>query len=305
MQGPYITLCSQDFPDDTHQVAFILCWPDLKGSTLDWFQNAVTHSSSSFMSTAWLISTPIFLDKLHRLFSPHNPVKDATVRIENLRYKDSGKAIKYTLNFNWDTPRTSWNDKALYQQFYKGLLDWLKDKLTRIGKPETLIPLQHQVQILDQRYWKCQAEISHDKHASSNTAPAWSDKPKQLFSENGSNCPVAFSSQAPAQMKAFSSSSKLKNPNTDKLSKNDKLTPEKQDHCFKLQLYLFCSKPGHKVTDCPNAKNSAKGKASTTEPANVRVVISYWRTLRPQYSIWPIYRGSRQVHVWFEKVLLI
>ena len=75
------------------------------------------------------------------------------------------------------------------------------------------------------------------------------------------------SSQTLAQSKS-SSSSKPKNlANANKLGKNSKLTPEERDRCFKLQLCLFCGNAGHKVTDCPSAKNSAKGKASTTEPA--------------------------------------
>ena len=117
---------------------------------LDWFQTAATHGSSGLMSTVWLSSTPVFINELRRLFSPRDPVNEATVRIENLRYKDTGKAVKYTLDFNRDAPRTSWNDKVLYRQFYKGLPDRPKNELTWIGKPETLIPLQHQVQVLDQ-----------------------------------------------------------------------------------------------------------------------------------------------------------
>jgi len=258
----YIVLRGQDFPDEASKVAFMLSY--LKGSALDWFQTVATHGSSGLMSTAWLSSPSKFINELRRLFGPRDPVNEATVRIENLRYKDAGKAVKYTLDFNQDAPRTGWNDKALYRQFYKGLLDQLKDELTQIGKPKTLIPLQHQVQVLNQRYWEHQAEISCDKRASSNTAPARTDKPKQ--SNNNSARPAASSSQTPAQSKS-SSSSKPKNPNADKLGKNGKLTPEEQDRRFKLQLCLFCGNAGHKVTDCPSAKNSAKGKAATTEPA--------------------------------------
>jgi len=208
----------------------------------------------------------VFINELRRLFGPHDPINEATVRIENLRYKDADKAVKYTLNLNQDAPHTSWNDKALYRQFYKGLPDCLKDELTRIGKPETLIPLQHQVQVLNQRYWERQAKISRDKRASSNTTPAHTDKLKQSSSDSNSPRPVAFSLQTLAQSKS-SSSSKTKNPNADKLGKNNKLTPEERDHHFKLQLCLFCSNAGHKVTECPSTKNSAKGKALTTEPA--------------------------------------
>ena len=260
----YIILRRQDFPDKASKVAFMLSY--LKGSALDWFQTAATHGSSSLMSTAWLSSTPVFIDELRHLFGPCDPVNEATVRIENLRYKDADKAVKYTLDFNRDAPHTGWNDKALYWQFYKGLPDRLKDELTRIGKAETLIPLQHQVQVLNQRYWERQAEISRDKRAFSNTAPARTDEPRQSSSDNNSSRPAASSSQAPTQSKS-SSSSKPRNSNADKLGKNGKLTPEERDRHFKLQLCLFCGNVGHKVTECPSAKNSAKGKASSTEPA--------------------------------------
>jgi len=117
----YIVLRGQDFLDEASMVAFMLSY--LKGSALDWFQTAATHSSSGLMSTAWLSSTSTFIDELRHLFGPHDPINEATVRIENLRYKDAGKAVKYTLDFNRDAPRTGWNNKALYRQFYKGLLD--------------------------------------------------------------------------------------------------------------------------------------------------------------------------------------
>jgi len=69
-----------------------------------------------------------------------------------------------------------WKRKTGGRWEHKGfplqLPDRLKDELTRIGKAEMLIPLQHQVQVLDQRYWERQAEISHDKRAFSNTALA-------------------------------------------------------------------------------------------------------------------------------------
>jgi len=260
----YIVLRGQDFPDEASKVAFMLSY--LKGSALDWFQTAATHGSSRLMSTAWLSSTPKFIDELRRLFGPRDPVNEATIHIENLRYKDAGKAVKYTLDFNRDAPCTSWNDKALYQQFYKGLPDRLKDELTQIGKAETLIPLQHQVQVLDQQYWEHQAEISCNKRAFLDTAPARTDKLRQSSSNNNSSRPVASSLQTPAQSKS-SSSSKPRNPNADKLGKNGKLTPEERDRRFKLQLCLFCGNAGHKVTECPSAKNSAKGKASSTKPA--------------------------------------
>src|SRR6266511_2688436 len=166
--GIYISLRSHDFLDESYQVAFILS--HLKGSALDWFQSVVTHGASSITSVAWLSSTAAFTDTLQRLFGPHDPTNDTIIRLENLKYKDSGKAVKYSLDFNSNTLRTGWNDSALYRQFYKGLLDQLKDKLARIGKPPILILLQHQIQILNQCHWEHQSKISHDKCATTSTA---------------------------------------------------------------------------------------------------------------------------------------
>src|SRR6266511_2155975 len=104
-----------------------------------------------------------------------------------LRYKDSGKAVKYSLDFNHDAPWTSWNDSALYWQFYKGLPDWLKNELARIGKLPILILLQHQIQILNQHHWEHQSKISRDKRATMSTALTRSDNSKSLTSTSGSN----------------------------------------------------------------------------------------------------------------------
>src|SRR6266540_5297094 len=167
--GMYILLRSHDFPDESCQVAFMLS--HLKGSALNWFQSAVTHGASSITSVAWLSSTAAFTDELQRLFGLRDPTNDAIICLENLKYKDSGKAVKYSLDFNRDAPQTGWNDSALYQQFYKGLPDRFKDELARIGKPPMLILLQHQIQILNQRHWERQSEISRDKRTTSTSAP--------------------------------------------------------------------------------------------------------------------------------------
>src|SRR6266511_2178992 len=164
----YISLRSHDFLDESYQVAFMLS--HLKGSALDWFQSVVTHGASSITSVAWLSSTAAFTDTLQRLFGPHDPTNDTIIHLENLKYKDSGKAVKYSLDFNHDAPRTGWNDSVLYRQFYKGLPDRLKDELARIGKPPMLILLQHQIQILDQRHWERQSKISRNKRATMSTA---------------------------------------------------------------------------------------------------------------------------------------
>ena len=95
------------------------------------------------------------MDELQRLFGPHDPITNAMNSLESLKLKDSGKATRYTINFNRYAQKTSWNDQALSRQFYKNLPDRLKDEIAHIGKPTTLKTLQDLVATLDQRYWEC------------------------------------------------------------------------------------------------------------------------------------------------------
>ena len=57
--------------------------------------------------------------------------------IEQEGLKDSGKATKYTINFNHYARKTGWNEQALTCQFYKNLLDQLKDDIAHIRKPQS------------------------------------------------------------------------------------------------------------------------------------------------------------------------
>src|SRR6266540_1508520 len=143
-----------------------------------------------------------------------------------------------------------------------------------------LILLQHQIQILDQHHWERQSEISHDKRTTTSTALTRSDNSKSSTSTTSSNNNKAAATTLQSSTQKMSSSSssytsspstKAKNPHANKLGKNGKLTSEEWDRHFKLQLCLFCSLAGHKVTDCPSTKNSTKGKASSTVPANAKL----------------------------------
>ena len=120
--------------------------------------------------------------------------------------------------------------------------------------------------------------ISH-KCATTSTAPTQSDNSKLSTSASSSNNnkAAATTSQSSTQKTTTSSSSstsssltKVRNPHANKLGKNGKLTSKERDRRFKLQLCLFCSLAEHKVTDCPSTKNSTKGKASSTMPADAK-----------------------------------
>jgi hypothetical protein len=266
----YITLRAADFPDETAKVSFMMTY--LKGSPLDWFQTSLSQAMSNYSTIpTWFTSVAAFTEELKTLFGPHDPVTDATIALENLRYRDSGKAVKYSLDFNRHALKTGWNEVALLRQYYKGLPDRLKDEIARLGKPATLSGMQQTVQTLDQRYWERQSEINRDKRqtatqqaaATKSTTPAktWTPAAKST-TDNQSKPSGSTPSNAP----------KSKKPHSDKLGSDGKLTVAERNRRFAEDLCLGCGKEGHRVRDCRTIKQpsrpAAKGKASTVEAAS-------------------------------------
>lgn len=270
----YIAARSKDFPEDESCVTFVLSY--LKGPPLDWFQTELNHAMSGRGEfPAWFTSYPKFLVELQRLFGPCDPVNDAMNALESLKYKESTKATRYTLDFNRYARRTGWNENALARHYYKGLPDHLKDEIARVGKPSQLLLLQDLVATLDQRYWERQSEVSRDKksaNTSNTSAPKSSDKNSDRNNQNdnrsnaGSNASKQQNQQKKSEQKKPSSSSSTpsKPSIADVLGPDGKLKPEERKRRMDNKLCLRCGEAGHVVSDCPRvSKAKPKGHAAT------------------------------------------
>jgi hypothetical protein len=280
----YFSTRRNDFPDDQSRVTFALSY--LKGNPLDWFQSDMTRSlEESNDMPDWMDDYPTFIAELRRLFGPRDPVTDAAQFLEALRYKDSGKATRYTIDFNRHAHRSGWNDVALARQYYKGLPDRLKDEIARIGKPTSLQPLQELVATLDQRYWERQSEISRDKRQSPATASSnqhrSSDNRSDQRADNRQSSPANTSKSStsqpqnrnkdqkkPASSSTFSSAPAKPNPISELLGPDGKLKPEERKRRMDLNLCLRCGGTGHTVNNCPQtSKTKPKGRAATAAPS--------------------------------------
>jgi len=276
----YISSGKGDFPDGESKVAFALSY--LKGVPLDWFQGEVARALNDGGNfPAWFNDYAKFISELRRLFGPRDPVGDATNALEALRYKDSTKAARYTIDFNRHAHRTGWNTTALARQYYKGLPDRLKDEIARLGKPVGLTPLQDLVATLDQRYWERQSEISRDKRSTSS-----SNNPSQSKSTssdnrndnrndnrstnngakpNNTNNPQSKNKDQKKPQSAANTSNPGNKANiSDMLGPDGKLKPEERQRRLDNNLCLRCAKAGHKVNECPvTSKAKPKGRAAT------------------------------------------
>jgi len=95
----YLAICASDFSDDEVRVTFALSY--LKGSPQDWFQSEISHvASAGGRLPKWFTDYTVFQQELKRLFGLRDPIMDAMTGLENLRYRDSGKATRYTIDSN-------------------------------------------------------------------------------------------------------------------------------------------------------------------------------------------------------------
>jgi hypothetical protein len=290
----YITACAKEFPDDNTRVTFAMSY--LKGSPLDWFQTELSFAiNRGGKFPTWFNSYRQFVAELQRLFGPRDPTTDAMNALEGLRYKDSSKATRYTIEFNRHARRTGWNEQALTRCYYKGLPDRLKDDIARVGKPTSLQSLQELISTLDQRYWERQSEVSRDKRSTSNqqstsksqnSTEGRSDNRSNNNHNSGGNKSDKQSNQnqqsqnkgkdqkkpANANVNASASSSSGAKPNSiaNLLGPDGKLKPEERQRRMDNNLCLRCGQAGHTVNDCKVNFNKAKpkGRAATVTPAN-------------------------------------
>ena len=174
-----------------------------------------------------------------------------------------------------------WGPAALRYQFYRGLPDRIKDRISEVGKPTNLHALRTLAQQIDHRYWERKSEKSREGGSNNNTNKTKSDKPNSdnKSSNNSDNRQQTKNSGSKSDNPAPRSNNQnqQKNDNkpapkpyADKLGKDGKLTPEERQRRFTNNLCLFCGKAGHSAKDCRQKNSSAaKARAAQTQTATV------------------------------------
>ena len=250
----YVQANQHLFPDRPSEVLWILSY--LRGSAYDWFADQISDGSAS--EESWFDSARNLFNEVERVFGPQDQVGDAIRAMEALTMKD--KATTYTVEFNRYSRRTRWNDSALRHRYYTGLVDRIKNEVSRRDPVSSLEDLQDMVLAIDRRYWERQDEI---KAAQAKT-PASKSQHAKSGGTSASAPNSASSSKASGSASASSSASASKKPYADKLGANGKLTPEERKRRFDNNLCLVCGGKNHRATECRKAKGTAAGRAAST-----------------------------------------
>ena len=147
------------FDTDEKKVTYAVS--HLKGITLAWFEPFLLEPASG-NPPLFLSDYGVFQEELRANFGPYDVVGTAEHDLENLTMSDSHRVARYVTQFNRLATQVSWGSEALRYQFYKGLPDRLKDRISEIGKPKDLNKLRELAQSIDIRYWERKAERNQE-----------------------------------------------------------------------------------------------------------------------------------------------
>ncbi|KAG6327773.1 hypothetical protein ID866_11316 [Astraeus odoratus] len=257
------------------KVGFALSF--LKGIALTWFEPNLLDAIPG-ADPAWADDYSEFVIKLTTNFGPHDPVGDAEHQLDNLSMKDSSHINKYIIEFNYlATQVCGYREGALHHMFYNGLPDYIKDRITHIGKPPHLIDLCTMAHGIDACYWEHKSEIAHQaktnpqssslsKQSSSGGSPSKQSNPSSSTSSSSSTG-KGKNPQHPSSSTPKSSDSSVPDL-SGVLGKDGKLMAMEHLHHTKNALCLFCGLPGHSAKDCPRS-TSHVAKACTTQATSI------------------------------------
>jgi hypothetical protein len=276
------------YPTEQSKVTFALSY--LSGTALSWFEPALSRPTWA-VPPPWMTSWNLFMKELERNFGPYDAEGDAEAALENLVMRDNHHVNKYIVEFYRLASEIHWDDKALCRRFYKNLPARLKNEISRVGKPRTLMGMRDLAQAIDHRYWEREDEIRQENSASRKTSSGNnsgtpnssgnnsgnnnnSGKGKNKSSNNGNhNKPSGSNSShnsGPPPTSNNNSGNKFNNsgnqkPSSDissKLGKDGKLTSEERNRRIANKLCLFCGQSGHNAASCPKStSNASKAKA--------------------------------------------
>ncbi|CDO74310.1 hypothetical protein BN946_scf184576.g5 [Trametes cinnabarina] len=260
------------FDTDEKKVTYAISY--LKGMALAWFEPYLLERDSG-NPPEFLYSYAVFQEELRVNFGPYDVTGQAEHDLENLRMADNQRIAKYITQFNRLATQVRWGRAALRYQFYKGLPARLKDRISEVGKPDSLEELRNLAQSLDHRYWERKAEQARESSGGSKSSSGTSGKSTSESKPSSSSRPSQSSGSAPSTSSSTTPRASSGTPKTpskqatkpyaDKLGKDGKLTQEERQRRFANNLCLFCGGSGHVSAVCPKKTNTpAKGRAAQT-----------------------------------------
>src|SRR5260370_3964198 len=135
--------CPQQFSTEESKVFFAIS--HMKRTALEWFEHGIMEYNTTIAPT-WHHNWQDFVMELCTNFGPANPMGTAEAELHHLTMNHDTHLMEYLVHFNTLTTCVNWGDGALHFQFYDGLPDHLKYKITILDKPNNFQELAQTTQ---------------------------------------------------------------------------------------------------------------------------------------------------------------
>ena len=160
----------------------------------------------------------MFIKELLINFSLYDTLADAEAELNILIMKDNHKVTRFFVNSFWLSMLCDYNDRVLLWKVYSVLPKRVKDEMTHFDHLSTLQELRDLVLRINQRYWECKAELTHESSPTPQTNRKPRNKsPKPELANNTSGSKDKKKPKEPTQKKLDL---------MDKLHKDCKLMPQ-------------------------------------------------------------------------------
>uniref|UniRef100_A0A8C7X3N2 CCHC-type domain-containing protein n=1 Tax=Oryzias sinensis TaxID=183150 RepID=A0A8C7X3N2_9TELE len=185
--------------------------------TAEWERQS--HVCSSF---------PRFAAALRRVFDPLTPSHEAGRRLPRL-LQGNRSVDDYAIDFHTLSADCEWNERSLYDVFYQGLNDSIKDELAARDLPMSLNGLMELAARIDRRMRERRRERGMRR-------PPASHLPQPFF--------AADANSAVRGGEDLGASEPMQLGRT-------RITPEERERRSRRNLCFYCGAPGHPVARCP------------------------------------------------------
>ncbi len=221
------------------------------------------------LALSWHSNWPDFIAKIRTHFRPSNLTGMAEIELCHLSMQPDSRISEYLVQFNMLASRVSWGDAVLHFQFYDGLPEQLKDKITILGKPKSLWEMVNVTVHYDTLHWEWQAKWRMNHWFDPKTILLRPSKPPCTPTTNllPTNC---NSATTPCQPETSQTTPCTLKPYDNVLGLDGKLKPEELECRHKNKLCLVCGSGNHQANECPTSKQGwAMELQVGGEPENV------------------------------------
>lgn len=245
----HIVFVSQPIRYANHTAKVAYAASRLRGVAFTWIATYLQRNDTKVLD-----NYDNFCKEFNQAFGDHDASQTQVQKLVELQQR-ARPVSSYTAEFLRLSGNLNWNEEALCALYYKGLNGNIKDELCTKDRPTTLASLSEMAIRFDVRLYERKTERERDYRRQNvpNRNPSYSKQsgptPMEIDMVTPHDSPPTFA---------------------DNNAKKTPLSPEERKRRIEHRLCLYCGKPGHIISSCPNRPQHTNGQtiAHTTNYKN-------------------------------------